>query len=183
MRKLLNTLLILTLFFYVPVNANAEVICVRKKIKVNKRGFVRLKNGVKVFNDTECAPGYEKLLHFDSVYFGHAKIKASDDTLHTYGGNFTSNATVTGGGGTWTITFEGEYPGLSDTDSQSNRDMVTVFSTSQSSDYNVTNVNVTSATSTEVKIIVFNWKSDDTSLSGSRDQDTFVGFTVGRPAS
>ena len=63
--------------------------------------------------------------------------------------------------GRFEITFAGNFSLATESDSESNKALLTVISSAIADNYGATNNSIDYASSTEIRVIVFLWKTDD----------------------
>src|SRR5437868_1082270 len=91
---------------------------------------------------------------------GYARI-ATDDTVLAFGGKGTTGVVSTAVvPGEHQVTFTGKYP------ADITIDKVILNSTSEATNYGVTNARVTAASATEIQVDLFDWRSDAISIPG-----------------
>ena len=93
-----------------------------------------------------------------------AKVNLAAGTLLTFGGKGTTSASVTDSDsvGFAEVTFTGKYP------KDLNTDKIVITATCESDNYGVANAYAVSATSTQLVIGVYGWKSDSETYQGDR---------------
>jgi hypothetical protein len=130
-------------------------------------------NGALAIRAGRCRSGETKINNIFQVdhTVGFANVNGADGVVTSSGGNGTTSvAAVRNGAGDYTVTFTGKYPAaITDT-------KLTVLSTARSDNFQVTNANIESASSTSIVVRVFSWKSDVTS---EVDSSLFVQVLLG----
>ena len=179
MKQLERFTLLIALGFCFSLNATAyaETLCLKNRAKVSSSGFINLKKSIRIVPEATCPKKFERLLSIDATMAGFAAIDAGTDTLRNIGGTYVTSASVGKvAPGSWVVTFNGTFPGLTDTDSTANRDLISVLASAENFDNGVSTANVTSATSSVIQILVFRFKSD---TREPQDRDSFVSFLIG----
>ena len=106
------------------------------------------------------------------VSVAFARVSTNDGTLKAFGGKGTTSAMgTTGEAGGALVTFTGKYPKTIDANK------VVVQATCLSGNYEAANAVVNSASSTQIDVLVYCWKSDTLLYTGD---DAFVSVYIGR---
>lgn len=165
MNKLKSCVLV-ALLLSLPSIASAELLCAKKKVKV-VGGKIALANSLLTTDEEECPAKYQVVKDLNTIrdqqLAAFAYVDASG-TAVSYGGSSVTAVSVVPnlvGTASFVITFTGTFEGFDETDTPDNRNRLTINSTGVSFDYGVSNAYVVSATSTEVKVEVYIWKSND----------------------
>lgn len=160
---------ILVTDFVIPTPASAELLCMKRRQKV-RGNRVNLNRAIQVTSESSCPGSRVELFDTDNYLaadtplndevIGFVSVEA-DGTVNNFGGNGTDSVSVIRtSAGVYNATFTGTFTGLAETDSTENRELLTLLATAHSNDFEVSNAFVTSASSTEIIVRFFTWRSD-----------------------
>lgn len=147
------------------VPAMAEITCIKKNIRV-RNGRVNIARNIRRVEDFSCPSNFTELVTEDNALAGFVHLNASG-RVESFGGSRTRNvfSSVTANGSIFEVTFTGNFNSLEPTDSIANRNKVSPLSNAITTNYNVTNVEVTFASSLQITVRVSVWPSDNPSLA------------------
>lgn len=161
LKQFMKKLFLLLLVF--SVTAQADLLCVKNRVKV-RNNAINLSNNVKVVNDVTCPARHSLVKDLktiqDQQIAAFAKVDSSG-AVKSFGGtgvNGISVDTITPG--RFEISFFGNFTLSTESDSEQNRNMLTINSSAIADNYGVTNNSVVSASNSEIRVVVFLWKSD-----------------------
>jgi hypothetical protein len=178
MTKRIFTVLFLIWFVAVPASVFADTTCIRKRIPV-RNGKVDMARNIQRVLGVTCPNRFEPLIVQDQGLAGWAKLGFTG-TVESFGGSRLANVTAThtnlAGQSYYQISFVGYFNGLESSDSAANRAKITVLSSAQEGNYNVTNAVVTYADPLEVRVRVNYWASDATGALGAGNGVTVALF-------
>ena len=142
----------------------ADILCMKNRVPV-RNGKINLINKLRALDQATCPTGFSLVKDLDTIkdqqITAFAKI-SGDGTVKSYGGaNVTGVSVSQPGPGRFDVTFAGNFSLATESDSSSNRDLLTVTSSAIADNYGVSNNNIESASNTEIRVVVFLWKSDD----------------------
>lgn len=157
MKKIFFLLLIFNL------TAQAELLCVKNRVKV-RNNAISLANNVKVVTDSTCPARHSLIKDLDTIQDEQIAAFAKVDqngSVKSFGGKGVTGISVdTTGIGRFEISFFGDFSLATDSDSEQNRSLLTLNSSAIADNYGVTNNSVVSASNSEIRVVVFLWKSD-----------------------
>lgn len=155
-------LLLVSALIFLTSNSIAEILCMKNRVKV-VNGRVNLANKLRSLDQATCPSGFTLVKDLDSLKQVTAFAKVSGvGEVQSYGGpNVTGVNVSSTAPGRFDITFTGNFDLITENNSDENRALLTVNSSAISDNYGVTNNSIASASSSEITVTVFLWKSDD----------------------
>ncbi len=155
---------LITFCLVFSVAVHADILCVKNKVKV-RNNSVRLANNVKLVEGTTCPAGHTLIKDLNTIkdqqLAAFARLNGSGGVLNYGGATVTGVNVDTTINGRYTVTFIGDFDLPTEVDSEQNQNSLTVNSTAIADNYAVTNSAVISASSSEIVVTIFLWKSDD----------------------
>jgi hypothetical protein len=130
---------------------------------------------LRITTNRRCPPGFTRITNYamlqggsgatgpqgPSNLVGVAHVDVNGTLVgHVMGGTTTGMGAERPSDGHYVVTFTGTFPGLTETDSLSNQDKVLINATAYGVNYAVSNAYLVSATSTEIKVGFYTWRSD-----------------------
>ena len=162
-------LVIATLAAVVPSTpVFADVTCIKRSIRV-QNGQVNIARNIRRVDQFTCPRNFTELVTEDNALAGFVHLN-STGRVESFGGSRTrtvfSSVSSTNGASYFDVTFTGNFNTLEATDSLANRNKVSPLSNAISTNYNVTNVEVTFASSLQITVRAHIWPSDNPNLGG-----------------
>lgn len=153
MKKILCLLILGVMSLISP--SHADVTCVKKKVPV-QGGEINLGTSIKRFSGITCPAAYKKLVVQDDKLVAYIKIGSV--AMQSLGGSKVTSANYSYDpiNGIYSISFTGDFS------DHTNLNDYIVSSTAISSNYGVSNGYVSSVTDTVLNVIVYVWRSDNT---------------------
>lgn len=148
--------------------ANAEITCIKKAIRV-RNGQVNIARNIRRVDQFTCPRDFTELVTEDNALAGFVHLNATG-AVESFGGsritNVFSSTSSANGGSYFDVTFTGNFNTLEPVDSVANQKKVSPLSNAISTNYNVTNVEVTFASSLQITVRAHIWPSDNPNQGG-----------------
>lgn len=160
----MKTLIIPIVIFIFVSQSFADILCIKNRAPV-RNGKVNLINKLRSLDQATCPSGFSLVKDLDTIkdqqIAAFAKI-SGDGTVRNFGGaNVTGVSVTQPAPGRFDVTFAGNFSLATEDDSESNRALLTATSSAIADNYGATNNSIDYASSTEIRVIVFLWKTDD----------------------
>jgi hypothetical protein len=180
MHKIFKSLLISLLFINV---AHSDILCIKNRVAV-VNGRVNLRNKVQAIDSDNCPRGYSLVKDLDTLQdqqiAAFAKVDGAGNVLSFGGSNITSASVFIPSTGRYEITFNGDFDLPTSDDSEQNRNIYTLNSSANADNYGVTNNSVSFASSSQIIVTVFLWRSNN--LTDDTQAGVSVSLFKGNPA-
>ena len=156
-------IIMLLLLLLSSISAQADILCAKRRVKVRNDRF-SLAGNLQLRDAATCPAGYSLIKNFaeikDQQIAAFARIAGDGSVLSFGGANITGVSVTQPFAGRFDITFTGSFELQTEGDSEQNRNLFTVNSSAVADNYGSTNNGITFASSSEIAVTVFLWKSD-----------------------